>query len=131
MHVIADAATSALAIIALMGGKFWNIGWLDPLMGIVGAALVSIWAYGLLRDTGRVLLDAEMDAPIVGEVRAVIAALPGSAQITDLHLWRIGRGKYACIVALKSGADIAPEDIRRHLAIHEELAHVTVEINPA
>ena len=131
MHVIADAATSALAIIALMGGKFWNIGWLDPLMGIVGAALVSIWAYGLLRDTGRVLLDAEMDAPIVGEVRAVIAALPGSAQITDLHLWRIGRGKYACIVALKSGDDIAPEEIRRRLAIHEELAHVTVEINSA
>ena len=129
MHVIADAATSALAIVALFGGKFWNFGWLDPVMGIVGAALVSIWAYGLLRDTGRVLLDAEMDAPVVAEVREVIAATPAPAEITDLHVWRVGKGKYACIVSLSSAEDVQPEEIRQRLSIHEELAHVTVEIN--
>jgi len=129
MHVIADAATSALAIVALFGGKLWNFGWLDPVMGIVGAALVSIWAYGLLRDTGRVLLDAEMDAPVVAEVREVIAATPASTEITDLHVWRVGKGKYACIVSLSAAEDVQPEEIRQRLSIHEELAHVTVEIN--
>lgn len=65
MHVVADAATSVLAITALIGGKLWGAAWLDPVMGIVGAGLVSVWAYGLLRDSGRVLLDAEMNAPVV------------------------------------------------------------------
>ena len=72
VHVLADAATSVLAIVALAGGLLWGLGWLDPLMGLVGAALVSVWAWGLLRDSGRILLDAEMDAPVVAEVREVI-----------------------------------------------------------
>jgi cation diffusion facilitator family transporter len=127
LHVIADAATSALAIVALTGGKFWNFGWLDPVMGIVGAALVALWARGLLRDTGRVLLDAEMDAPTVAEVRKIIAGLP--CEMTDLHLWRVGRGKYACIVALTGEGGIQPEDVRQRLAVHDELAHITIEIN--
>ena len=130
MHVIADAATSVLAIIALAGGKFYDARWLDPVMGIVGAGLVSVWAYGLLRDTGRVLLDAEMDAPVVAEVREVIANLPVNTEITDLHVWRVGRGKYACILSLRSSENVDPEEIRRHLGIHEELVHITVEINP-
>ena len=129
LHVIADAATSALAIVALIGGKFWNFGWLDPMMGIVGAALVTIWAYGLLRDTGRVLLDAEMDAPVVAEVREVIAEIPEAPKITDLHVWRVGKGKYACIISLDAEGSVHPEEIRKRLSIHEELAHVTVEIN--
>ncbi len=130
VHVIADAATSVLAIIALAGGKFWGAPWLDPVMGIVGAGLVSVWAYGLLRDTGRILLDAEMDAPVVAEVREVIASLPVNTEITDLHVWRVGRGKYACILALSSPENVDPEEIRHHLGIHEELVHITVEINP-
>src|SRR6187399_2688598 len=69
LHVLADAATSVLAIVALFGGLLWGASWLDPVMGLVGAALVSIWAAGLLRDSGRILLDAEMDAPVVAEVR--------------------------------------------------------------
>lgn len=129
LHVIADAATSALAIIALSGGKYLNIGWLDPVMGIIGAALVAIWARGLLRDTGRVLLDAEMDAPVVAEVREVVASIPRPAEITDLHIWRVGKGKYACILSLTAADDVQPEEIRRCLSVHEELAHITVEIN--
>ena len=129
IHVIADAATSVLAIVALFGGMLWGASWLDPVMGIVGAGLVGVWAYGLLRDTGRVLLDAEMDAPVVEEIREVVAASPVPAEIADLHVWRVGKGKYACILSLVTQGDVQPDEFRRMLGIHEELVHVTVEVN--
>ncbi|MFO1394076.1 MAG: CDF family Co(II)/Ni(II) efflux transporter DmeF [Steroidobacteraceae bacterium] len=130
MHVIADAATSVLAIAALAGGLWLGLGWLDPLMGMAGAVLVGRWAIGLMRDTGRVLLDAEMDSPVVHEVREVIQALPEPARIRDLHVWRVGKGKYACILSLEGEAGIDPDEVRRRLAVHEELVHVTVEVVP-
>ena len=129
VHVVADAATSVLAIAALIGGKFWAVPWLDPVMGMVGAALVAVWAWGLMRDSGRVLLDAEMNAPVVAEIREVIDASPIRATISDLHVWRVGKGKYACMVSLVTLADAQPEDFKRQLRIHEELVHITVEIN--
>jgi Co/Zn/Cd efflux system component len=101
-------------------------------MGIVGGVLVTVWAVGLLRDTGRVLLDAEMDAPVVAEIREVIASDFPHASITDLHVWRVGKGKYASIVTLAVGggnAGLFADHVRQALAIHEELAHVTVEVN--
>ena len=128
MHVIAAAATSVLAIIALFGGKLWGASWLDPVMGIVGAGLVAIWAYGLIRDSGQVLLDAEMNAPVVEEIREVIAASPISATICDLHVWRVGKQTYACILTLAVHEDVRPDYFRQQLAVHEELAHITVEI---
>jgi cation diffusion facilitator family transporter len=131
LHVLADAATSLLAIVALFGGKLWGALWLDPVMGIVGAGLVASWAYGLLRATGRVLLDAEMDTPVVDEVREVVAGLPVTAQIADLHLWRVGKHKYACILSLATPEALTPAAVRRALAVHEELVHVTVEIERA
>jgi len=127
LHVLADAATSVLAIIALVGGKYLGAHWLDPVMGIVGTVLVGRWAIGLLRDTGRVLLDAEMDAPVVQEVRDVIATLPGTPQLRDLHVWRVGRGKYACIVHLAGTQAMHAAEVRDALAIHDEIVHVTVE----
>ncbi len=127
LHVVADAATSVLAIIALVGGKYLGAHWLDPVMGIVGTVLVGRWAIGLLRDTGRVLLDAEMDAPVVQEVRDVIATLPGTPQLRDLHVWRVGRGKYACIVHLAGTPAMHAAEVRDALAIHDEIVHVTVE----
>jgi cation diffusion facilitator family transporter len=127
LHVVADAATSVLAIIALAGGKYFGATWLDPVMGIVGTVLVGRWAVGLLRDTGRVLLDAEMDAPVVAEVREVIASLPGTPQLRDLHVWRVGRGKYACIVHLSGAQEMHAAEVRAALAVHEEIVHVTVE----
>ena len=129
LHVIADAATSVFAIFALLGGKLWGANWLDPLMGIIGAAMVSIWAYGLLRDTGRILLDAEMDVPVVAEIREVIDQSPVKAEITDLHVWRVGKGKFACIISLCVDDAAEPEDFRQQLSIHEELVHVTVEVS--
>ncbi len=129
LHVLADAATSVLAIVALTGGKFWGAAWLDPVMGLAGAVLVAVWARGLLRDSGRVLLDAEMDAPVVKEVRDVIEHGKVPARITDLHLWRVGRAKYACVISLTTPSQMDGDYFRRELCVHEELAHVTVEVD--
>lgn len=129
IHVLADAATSVLAIVALFGGKLWGADWLDPLMGIAGACVVGIWAIGLLRDSARVLLDAEMDAPVVEEIREVIAASPIPATISDLHVWRVGKDKYACILGLKVEQWIAADYFKRQLAVHEELVHITIELD--
>jgi cation diffusion facilitator family transporter len=129
MHVLADAATSVLAIVALLGGKLLGLGWLDPVMGLVGAVLVAVWAQGLLRDSGRVLLDAEMDAPVVKTVREVIEQGKVPAQITDLHVWRVGRAKYACVVSLTTSSRKDGAYFRKELCVHEELAHVTVEVD--
>jgi cation diffusion facilitator family transporter len=132
LHVIADAATSVLAIVALVGGMFFGWNWLDPVMGIVGAILVARWAWGLLRDTGRVLLDREMDHPVAAEIREVVASLDQtqSTRIADLHLWRVGKAKFACILSLVThDPDLSPNRIKAGLSEHEELAHVTVEIH--
>ena len=129
LHVIADAATSVLAIAALLGGMLWGFSWLDPVMGLAGAALVAAWALGLLRASARVLLDAEMDAPVAQEIREAIAEGPYPALITDLHVWRVGKDKYACIVAVEAASGVSPDYIRQLLSIHEELAHVSVEVN--
>ena len=132
-HVLADAATSILAIAALAGGAWFGWTWLDPVMGIVGAILVAVWAWGLARDAGRVLLDCEMDHPVVAEVREVIEAHPEwviTTRIADLHVWRVGKGRFAVILGLVThDPELAAEDVRRELARHEELVHISVEIN--
>jgi cation diffusion facilitator family transporter len=128
LHVLADAATSVLAIVALVGGLLWGWSWLDPVMGIVGAVLVTVWAWGLLRDSGRILLDAEMDAPVVAEVREVIERGAVPARITDLHVWRVGRAQYAVVASVATSSDKDGEFFRRALCVHEELVHVTVEV---
>lgn len=133
VHVLADAATSILAIAALAGGAWFGWNWLDPVMGIVGAMLVAVWAWGLARDAGRVLLDCEMDHPVVAEVREVIEAHPEwviTTRIADLHVWRVGKGCFAVILGLVThDPELAAEDVRRELARHEELVHISVEIN--
>jgi cation diffusion facilitator family transporter len=130
LHVIADAATSVLAIIALVGGLFYGWSWLDPLMGIVGAVLVAAWARGLLLETGKVLLDREMDHPVVDEIREVIEANPDETSVTDLHVWRVGKEAYACAVSITTrSTTLTPEQVRDQLRQHEEIAHVTIEIH--
>ena len=130
LHVIADAATSVLAIAALSGGLFWGLGWMDPVTGLVGAALVSVWAWGLMRDSGRILVDAEMDTPVVAEVREVIEHGAVPAKITDLHVWRVGRKKYAVVVTVATDSGKDGEFFRRAICVQEELAHVMVEVVP-
>ncbi|MGM9425279.1 CDF family Co(II)/Ni(II) efflux transporter DmeF [Hydrogenophaga sp. MI9] len=131
LHVIADAATSVLAIAALAGGWWFGWNWLDPVMGVVGAVLVAVWAKGLIVETGKVLLDREMDHPVVEEIREVIAqhAAADGLRLTDLHVWRVGRGAWACALTLftHNGA-LTADEVRRWLSVHEEIVHVTVEL---
>ena len=132
VHVIADAATSVLAIIALAGGWMFGWSWLDPVMGIVGAILVATWAKNLIVETGKVLLDCEMDHPVVDEIREAVEseARPGSTRIADLHVWRVGKGSYACAVSVVThDQTLTPNTVRAQLAQHGEIRHVTVEIN--
>jgi Co/Zn/Cd efflux system component len=70
-----------------------------------------------------------MDAPVVAEIHEVIEASPVKAEITDLHVWRVGKGKYACIVSLAAQGNTTPDEFRQQLSIHEELVHITVEVN--
>ena len=130
LHVVADAATSVLAIAALAGGLWLGLDWLDPVMGLVGTVLVGRWAIGLMRETGRVLLDAEMDSPVVNEVREIVRELPEPARLRDLHVWRVGKGRYACILSLEGDGSVDAAEVKRRLAVHEELVHVTVEVVP-
>ncbi len=131
LHVLADAATSVLAILALAGGMRFGWNWLDPVMGLAGALLVAVWARGLIRDTSRVLLDAEMEHPVVAEIREVAAAHPQWGVLSDLHVWRVGKGRFACCLVLEGGdPGVGSMQVHQALAIHEELVHVTVELRP-
>jgi len=104
LHVLADALTSVLAIVALAGGRLFGWDWLDPVMGIVGAAVITVCAWGLLKQTRRVLLDREMDAPVV-QVRDVIEG-DGEAVVADLHVWRVGSGENPGRDAVAVASDI-------------------------
>ena len=133
IHVIADAATSVLAIAALLGGWLYGWSWLDPVMGLLGALLVAVWAKGLIVDTGKVLLDREMDHPVVEEIREVVEA-SGAAQamthVTDLHVWRVGKNVYSCALSLVTqDPELTPDRVRACIAVHEEVVHTTIEIH--
>lgn len=128
VHVAADAATSLLAIGALAGGKYFQLGWLDAAVGLIGSVVVVAWAITLLRATARSLLDAEMDAPVVAEIREALASSSVPAELRDLHVWRVGKGKYACILHVATATPVPPAYFRELLGIHEELVHITVEV---
>ena len=127
VHVLADALTSVLAIAALLAGRFLGWTWLDPVMGIVGAVVIAVWAWSLIRDTAGVLLDAT-DRHLEAEVREEVEG-PGDAKITDLHVWRLGPGAYGAIVSYLGAA--SAQAVRERLARVHELSHVTVEAHPA
>jgi len=128
LHVVADALTSVLAILALLGGRFLAWNWLDPLMGIVGAVMIARWTQALLAETGSILLDRESGAAIAAEIRQTIES-DADARLSDLHVWRVGQNRYACIVALVAAHPRSPAEYKARLAQHEELVHVTVEVS--
>jgi len=129
LHVVADAFTSVLAIVALAGGWWFGWSWLDPVMGIVGAVMVAWWAKGLLLETGKVLLDREMDHPVVAEIKEVVAS-DAQSQVADLHVWRVGQKVYACAVTVVTrDRALTPALVRERLAVHEEIIHSTIEIH--
>lgn len=127
LHVLADALTSVLAIVALAAGKFGGWIWLDPVMGIVGTIVIARWSWGLMRDTANVLLD-RADPQLVREIREQIEG-PGDCRITDLHVWRIGPDAHAAIVSVITA--LGRTDLRARLAPVHELAHVTLELHAA
>jgi cation diffusion facilitator family transporter len=132
VHVIADAATSVLAIVALLGGWIYGWAWLDPVMGIAGALLVAVWAKNLIVSSGKVLLDREMDAPVVAEIREVVASASASpaTSLVDLHVWRVGQQSYACALSiLTDDPQLTAQHVRAQLAVHEEIVHATIEVH--
>lgn len=127
LHVLADALTSVLAIVALALGWLYGWRWPDPVMGVVGALVIARWSWGLIRDAGAVLLDVvprDKDRP-----RAIQTALERDGdRITDLHVWQVGPGQHAAIVSVLSDRPAPPSVYKSRLAHLDDLAHVTVEV---
>jgi cation diffusion facilitator family transporter len=128
IHVLADAATSVLAILALAAGLFFHASYLDPLVGLIGAGVIASWSYGLIRDSGLVLLDAEDDPDLARDIRTMIES-EMNARVCDLHLWRLGPGHRGLIVSLVSPDQSTANRIRDALRErYADLSHVTVEV---
>ncbi|GLK71399.1 CDF family Co(II)/Ni(II) efflux transporter DmeF [Ancylobacter dichloromethanicus] len=125
LHVLADALTSVLAIVALIAGGMLGWVWLDPAMGIVGGIVIARWAWSLMRDTASVLLD-RTDPRIAEEVADAVEG-PGDVRIADLHVWRVGPDALAAIVSIVGPPGLDAEAIRARLAPVHELKHLTVE----
>jgi len=128
VHVLADAATSVLAIVALGAGYYFGLGILDSISGLVGAFVIASWSYGLIRDSAMVLLDADADPGRSDEIRGFLES-ELKARIPDLHLWRLGPGHQGLIVSLVSrdptSAEVVKAALRRR---YPDLSHVTVEV---
>ncbi|MCE9613110.1 MAG: CDF family Co(II)/Ni(II) efflux transporter DmeF [Lentisphaerae bacterium] len=129
LHVLADALTSVLAIVALVGGKFWGWSFMDPLMGVVGAVLVGRWSLGLLRSTSRVLLDAQAADAMVAALRTPLES-DGQSRVSDCHVWSIGPGIYAAAVTVRGAPDLTAADYRARLSPESAIVHLTIEILP-
>ena len=128
LHVLSDAATSVLAIGALLAGKFAGLLWLDPVMGLVGAALIAWWSRGLLARTGRILLDREMDHPLVEQMRQRLEA-DGDAHVADLHFWRVGDESFAAHATVVADEPLTADAYRARVTDLAALAHVSIEVN--
>jgi len=129
LHVLADALTSLLAIIALLTGKSLGWVWMDPVMGIVGAVIISRWSYGLLRDTGRILLDRSVSQTTAKDIRSAVEC-DSDTRVTDFHLWQIGSQQLAVIVSIVARYPKTPEYYKKMLDKFEDIGHVTIEVNP-
>ena len=130
LHVLADALTSVLAIAALTLGSLYGWTRLDPMMGIVGAVVIARWSWGLIRDTGRVLLDCVPEGEnLPDEIRTAIET--GSDQVTDLHVWQLGPGHHGAIVSIRSKEPLEPAEYRAKLAHIHDLSHLTIEVERA
>ncbi len=128
VHVLADAATSLLAIVALACGYYFGLGFLDPVAALVGAFVIASWAYGLIKDSAMMLLDADADPELSGAIKSTIEDDLG-ARVADLHLWRLGPGHHGLIVSLISPDPTTAEQIKASLRQrYPDLSHVTVEV---
>ncbi|GAB6052340.1 CDF family Co(II)/Ni(II) efflux transporter DmeF [Magnetospira thiophila] len=128
LHVMADALTSVLAIGALLVGKHLGWVWMDPLMGIVGAIVIGVWTYGLVKDTGRILLDGNAATGREEVIRRDVEA-DSDNRVVDLHVWQVGPAQVAAIVSLVTHFPRSAEHYKALLAGHKDIVHLTVEVN--
>jgi len=128
LHVIADALTSVLAIIALVSGKALGWVWMDPIMGIVGALIITKWSYGLLRDTGRILLDRDVNPEAVAEIKDIIES-DADNRVSDIHVWRVGPHHLSVILSIVTHFPNPPGYYKKLLSGYDDISHVTVEVN--
>lgn len=126
IHVLADAAVSLLVIAGLLLGRVFGWNWLDPVVGLVGAVVIAAWSYGLVRDTGAILLDMNPDHGMAERMRSVIEV--DGDRLTDLHLWRLGPGHLGAVLSVVTAKLRGPEYYHRLLARFSALSHVTVEV---
>jgi cation diffusion facilitator family transporter len=132
LHVLADAATSVMAILALLLGWIYGWDWLDPVVGILGAVLIAVWSKNLIQETSKVLLDCEMDHPVVLQIKTMLQELPiqGGLDLVDLHVWRVGQESYSCAIVLVSqDQHLVPNGIKKELGKIKQIVHSTVEIH--
>lgn len=128
MHVLADALTSLLAILALVSGKFMGWYWLDPVMGIVGAIIITRWSYGLVKQTGPILLDASIEADYQQAIKEAIEQ-DADNRISDIHIWKVGANHYAVIIALVTTTPNTADHYKGLLRDFHRLSHITIEVN--
>jgi cation diffusion facilitator family transporter len=126
VHVVADAAVSILAVVGLIIARQLGWLWIDAAMGIIGAAVISNWALGLVRDAGAVLLDIRPNAELVRSVRERLER--GSDRVSDLHLWRVGPGHNAVVATIVSHDPQTPDFYKKRLSSFPGLSHVTIEV---
>jgi len=127
VHVMADAATSVLAIAALVTAMYSHWVWTDPAVGIIGSIVIASWAFGLLRDSGAVLLDVSVDKKLEAVIRDRLETK--GDRVTDLHLWQVGPGHRAAVISLVSGDPLPPAIYKRRLRGLRGLSHVTIEVD--
>jgi cation diffusion facilitator family transporter len=130
LHVLADALTSLLAIVALLAAKYFGFTWMDPFMGIVGAALVARWSFGLLKTTSAVLLDRSPAPEVRAAVAAAIERTDGN-RVVDLHVWCIGPNLYSAALTVVTPAPRPPEHYKALLPADINIVHATVEVHAA
>ena len=128
-HVLADAAVSILVLIGLGGARFLGWAWLDPVMALIGAAVIVSWSVTLIRASGAVLLDMTPDPEAATEIREVLER--DGARVSDLHVWRVGPGHLCAVVSIGGAAPESLDEYRRRLGAVAGLSHLTIEIEPA
>jgi cation diffusion facilitator family transporter len=126
IHVIADAAVSVLVIVGLLLARAFGWLWMDALAGIIGACVIARWSYGLIRDTGAILLDMNPDRTMAGKLRHAVEG--EGDQLADLHLWRLGPGHLGAIVSVVTAQPREANYYRSRLARFPSLSHLTVEV---
>ena len=126
IHVIADAAVSVLVIAGLLLARAFGWLWMDPLAGIIGAGVIASWSYGLIRDTGAILLDMNPDKSMADKLREAVETEGDT--LADLHLWRLGPGHLGAIISVVTNKPHDADYYRARLARFKSLSHLTVEV---